>query len=61
MMRTFTLKIYLKSSPNPWTFQSVTNLTTEGGLIRITQKNKENQWFPLCEIFRIVELERKEQ
>ena len=59
-MRTLTLKIYFLDAPHPWTFDNVTNMTTEGGLLRITQNNKENQWFPLCEIFRIVELNRAE-
>jgi hypothetical protein len=59
-MRKLTLKIYFKSSPNPWTYENVTNLTTEGDLLRITQNDKENEWFPLMEVFRIVELDRQE-
>jgi len=59
-MRVITIKIYFHSGPHPWTFANVTNLTTEGGLLRITQDSKSNQWFPLVEIFRIVETERKE-
>lgn len=59
-MRKLVLKVYFKDSPHPWTFEEVTNMTCEGGLLRITQSNTQNQWFPLCSIFRIVELYRAE-
>lgn len=59
-MRIVTIQVYFKDSPTPWTFQGVTNLITEGGLLRITQGIEENQWFPLCGIFRVKELARDE-
>lgn len=55
------LKIYVKSSRNAWIFENVTNMTTEGSLLRITQNGTTNEWFPLCEVFRIIELERQEK
>lgn len=57
-VRVVKLKVYFKSSSTPWTFEGVTNMTTEGGLLRLTQNMRENSWFPLCDVFRIVELDR---
>lgn len=55
-MRNLTLKIYFKGSPSPWTYYNVTDLVTEGGLLRILRSTNENEWFPLTEIFRIVQM-----
>lgn len=60
-MKVLTLKIYCKSSPHPWILENVTNMATEGGLVRFTQNNSEDQWFPLCEIFRIVQIKREDK
>ena len=55
-MRLYTLKFYFKDSPHPWTFKEVSNFSTEGGLVRLVQ-SKKSQWFPLCNIFRIQEVD----
>jgi hypothetical protein len=59
-VRTISIQVYFKDSPTPWVFDNVTNITTEGGLLRVTQGPGQNQWFPLTNVFRIKELERKE-
>jgi hypothetical protein len=46
------LKVYFHDSPNTREFDNVTNLTTEGGLVRITQ-NEQDCWIPLVGIFLI--------
>lgn len=53
------LQIYFHDSPSDWIFDSVLNMCTEGNLLRLTfgnNKENPNQWFPLSNVFRIVEL-----
>jgi hypothetical protein len=60
-MRIYTLRIIFKDSPNPWTLENVSNMTTEGPLLRITQGPKLNTWFPLCNVFSVTEVSREDK
>jgi len=53
-VRKLNITVYMKDSPHPWTYDEVTNLCTEGGLLRIVHHDK-NEWLPMCNVFRIVE------
>lgn len=60
MQRQYKIKIYVDDSPTPLFYDNVSNLFTEGGLLRIIVNGK-SQWFPLIKVVRIEEIERKEE
>lgn len=59
--RRMTLKIYFSDSPSPIEVENVCHLGTEGGLLRVITASGECQWWPLCNVFNIRQIDRKEQ
>lgn len=49
------LKIYMKSSRVAVEYE-VKNFFTEGNLLRLIKVDGTNEWFPLCEVYRIIQL-----
>ena len=58
--RIYTVRIYFKDSPNPLELENVWHICTEGGLLRMIVAGI-SQWWPLINVFRIQELDKKEQ
>lgn len=57
--RVYKLKVYFQDSPSPWYVDNVWHIQTEGGLLRLIIDGK-SQWFPLCNIQRLEELDKRE-
>jgi hypothetical protein len=53
------LEITFKDSPTPAYYHEVTNICTEGGLLRIIMNETYSQWFPLVNVFRIKEIKEE--
>jgi len=52
--RILSLRIYVKDSPIPL-LHEVAQIFTEGGLLRLINKDRESIWYPLCNIDKIIE------
>ena len=57
--RVYDLKIYFQDSPTPLFLTDVWHIQTEGGLLRLIVKGV-SQWYPLCNVARIQELQKRE-
>lgn len=59
MRRVYDLKIYFADSPTPFFVNDVWHINTEGGLLRLIINGK-SQWYPLCNIANIREVDMRE-
>lgn len=60
MRRIYSLAVYFQDSPTPLYVDNVWHIQTEGGLLRLIIDGK-SQWWPLCNVANIRELERREE
>jgi len=58
--RIYKLKIYFADSPTPLFLEDVWHIQTEGGLLRMIVGGK-SQWWPLCNVAQIREIEMEEK
>lgn len=57
--RVYSLKVYFQDSPSPLFLENVWHIQTEGGLLRLIVNGK-SQWYPLCNVARLEELDKRE-
>ena len=60
MKRVYKLAIYFQDSPSPFYVDDVWHIQTEGGLLRLIIGGK-SQWWPLCNVANIRELEKRDE
>ncbi len=49
------ITIYVRSGPIQIIFNDIKCLTTEGNLVRIVDHEGKSTWFPITEVFKIVQ------
>lgn len=57
--RHYDLVIYFQDSASPLYLEGVRHINTEGGLLRMILNDWKSQWWPLCNIANIRELDKR--
>ena len=57
--RFYDLVVYFQDSPTPVYIENVKHINTEGGLLRMILNDDKSQWWPLCNIATIRELDKR--
>lgn len=57
--RHYDLVIYFQDSPTPLYLEGVRHITTQGAMLKVVCNDWKNQWWPLCNIFNIREIDKR--